>query len=182
MARLERFPFTAEQWLPYPVEMVFAFFAQPQNLPRLMPGWQKARIEDTCIVPAPTAPEDSPFQTANAAGDGTRVTLSFRPLPLLPVHISWEALIEEFHWNKGFCDVQVRGPFRYWRQCHLVRAAAEPETRTPGTILRDEIEYELPLPCGLRAADWIGARPQIAALFAYRHKRTRELLSEMARR
>ena len=33
--------FTSEQWLPYPVEPVFAFFANPENLPRLMPKWQK---------------------------------------------------------------------------------------------------------------------------------------------
>ena len=44
-----RHPFAAEQWLPYPVELVFAFFANPQNLPRLMPAWQKARIEEIAV-------------------------------------------------------------------------------------------------------------------------------------
>jgi hypothetical protein len=26
-----------QQWVPYPVELVFAFFANPANLPHLMP-------------------------------------------------------------------------------------------------------------------------------------------------
>ncbi len=39
-----RHTFQTEQWLPFPVELVFAFFAYPENLPRLMPAWQKARI------------------------------------------------------------------------------------------------------------------------------------------
>ena len=34
-----------EQWLPYPRERVFAFFADPGNLPPLMPEWQRARVE-----------------------------------------------------------------------------------------------------------------------------------------
>ena len=45
--------FQAEQWLPYPIETVFAFFANPENLPPLMPAWQKARIEKLSIVPPP---------------------------------------------------------------------------------------------------------------------------------
>src|SRR6516165_11442814 len=37
--------FTTSQWLPYPRAFVFGFLASPENLPRLMPEGQKARIE-----------------------------------------------------------------------------------------------------------------------------------------
>lgn len=43
--RKQRLSFTTDQWVPFPVDRVFAFFADPLNLPRLMPAWQDARID-----------------------------------------------------------------------------------------------------------------------------------------
>ena len=40
-----RHRFQTEQWLPYPKEQLFAFFADSANLPPLMPAWQQARVE-----------------------------------------------------------------------------------------------------------------------------------------
>src|ERR1700704_5799181 len=102
--------FHAEKWLPQPVELVFAFFANPENLPRLMPKWQAARIEEASFRPPPPHP-GTPRYPGIAAGDGTRLTLSFRPFPYSPVRISWEAAIGHFIWNQQFCDTQLRGPF-----------------------------------------------------------------------
>ena len=176
-----RFHFQAEQWLPYPLELVFAFFANPENLPRLMPPWNKARLEEATFRPPPPTPDGSPRYPGVAAGSGTRVTLSFRPIPFSPLRLPWEAEIEDFRWNQGFADTQLRGPFRYWRQVHSVAAVQEPETLTHGTRVSDRIEYELPLPRALASAadKFVGA--QIAMLFRYRHKRTSELLAHMAR-
>lgn len=172
--------FHTEQWLPYSVETVFAFFSSPANLPRLLPLWQHARIESLDLKP-PSAGPDSPLRIpAIPAGDGTDVTLSFRPLPIFPLRLRWVARIEDFRWNEGFCDRQLTGPFRYWRQCHIMRAAPSPKTGEPGTILEDQIEYELPLGALGRLADGLIVRRQIAGLFRYRHKRTAELLPQFA--
>jgi ligand-binding SRPBCC domain-containing protein len=38
-----------------------------------------------------------------------------------------------------FEDVQVEGPFRRWRHLHIIKP------HPAGAVLRDEIEYELPL-------------------------------------
>src|ERR1700753_299758 len=112
-----RTTFQAEQCLPYPVELVFAFFANPENLPRLMPKWQAARIEEAHLYPPPVHPDGSQ-PGGIAAGDGTRLTLSFHPFPGSPVRVSWEAAISQFVWNEQFCDTQVRGPFHFWHHCH----------------------------------------------------------------
>jgi hypothetical protein len=45
--------FESEQWLPAPIEPVFLFFADPTNLPRVMPAWMDLRIERETIVPPP---------------------------------------------------------------------------------------------------------------------------------
>lgn len=162
-----------EQWLPYPVELVFAFFANPENLPRLMPKWQAARIEEANFRPPPVY--GGTRYPGTAAGDGTQLTLSFRPFPGSPVRVSWEAAISHFIWNEQFCDTQVRGPFHFWHHCHKVSAA------NGGTLLRDEVEFELPLEPLSRVALPL-VRWQMAAVFRFRQERTVELLALMARK
>ena len=169
-----RYSYEASQWLPYAVPRVFGFFANPANLPRLMPAWQSARIDSLTIVPPPPAPTDA--RATTAAGAGTRMTLSFRPVPLSPIRLAWDAEIAEFAWHDHFCDIQLRrGPFVFWRHCHTVR----PETRDgiAGTLLTDQVEYEPPFgPLGA-LANALVLRRQIQGAFAFRQRRTAELLA-----
>lgn len=167
-----RFYFNAEQHLPYPLETVFAFFADPANLPRLMPDWQRARIEHADYIAPPPPPTPFPGSEAIIAGSGTKLTLTIRPIPFSPVRLPWDALIEDFRWLEGFCDVQVRGPFKYWRHCHTVRAV------DAGTIIRDTVEYELPLGFLGSIANALFIRRQLAATFRFRQQRTLELLGK----
>ena len=172
--------FRAEQWVPFPIELVFAFFANPENLPRLMPPWQKARIEEASFAPPPARAEGSPRFPGIAAGAGTRMTISFRPFPFAPVRVPWDAEIVEFAWNNHFCDVQLeRGPFAFWRHCH--RLSAEVRDGKAGTLLKDEVEYEMRFGALGDLAGRIGADWQFGSMFAFRHKRTAELLPLMAR-
>jgi ligand-binding SRPBCC domain-containing protein len=174
-----RHTFHAEQWVPFPIEHVFAFFANPENLPRLMPPWQKARIEEAAFAPPPPTPPGGRSYPGVVAGAGTRMTLSFRPFPYSPMRVPWDAEISEFVWNEHFCDIQHRGPFAYWRHCHRLT----PETRilesgslSPGTLLRDEVEYEFPGgPLGDLAAKTF-APVQFRYLFKFRQERTAALL------
>jgi len=175
-----RHTFQAEQWLPYPVEVVFAFFANPENLPRLMPKWQKARIEEALFAAPPPrpAPVDPALRSRGiAAGIGTKITLSFRPFPFSPIRVPWEAEIVDFAWNDHFCDSQLRGPFAHWHHCH--RAVAETRDGIPGTLLRDQIEYEMHFGKFGELAQRIVVQSQIAKIFSYRQKRTAELLPLM---
>lgn len=172
-----RHTFQAEQWLPFPIEVVFAFFANPENLPRLMPPWQKARIEEAAFAPPPPRPDGLPRFPGVVAGAGTRMTLSFRPFPYAPLRVPWEAEITEFAWNDHFCDVQHRGPFAYWRHCH--RLTREIRAEGPGTLLRDEVEFALPLgPLGDVASKLV-APAQFRYLFGFRQQRTAALLMTM---
>ena len=129
-----RHTFEAEQWLPYPIEVVFAFFANPENLPRLMPGWQKARIEEATFAPPPPRPTGVPVVRGVFAGQGTRMTISFRPFPFSPIRVPWDAEIDQFVWNDHFCDTQLRGPFAFWHHCH--RVSSETRKGVAGTLLR----------------------------------------------
>jgi ligand-binding SRPBCC domain-containing protein len=167
--------FHAEQWLPYPIETAFAFFADPANLPRLMPAWQKARIERASYVPPPAPPQPFPGSDRIQAGTGTRLTITVRLLPFVPLRAPWDAVIEDFRWLEGFCDVQERGPFAYWHHCHTLRT--ELRDGVAGTLLRDAVEYEPPLGALGSLANAIFIRRQLAATFRFRQRRTLELLA-----
>jgi ligand-binding SRPBCC domain-containing protein len=135
------FSFHSEQWLPHPVEAVFAFFADPENIAVLMPAWRKARIERMIIVPPPKhAPTAG--SAVVAAGVGSRVTLSFLPFRHSPFRTRWEAEITEFGWNSHFTDRQVKGPFAFWDHSHRLRAIDREGLNV--TLIVDHIEYDVP--------------------------------------
>jgi len=170
------------QWVPFPIELVFAFFANPANLPHLMPKEQQAKIESSRIIPPPPRPLASDpalrFQSP-AAGKDSEMVISFRPISFLPFRLGWLARITEFEWNDHFCDIQVKGPFATWRHCH--RIATETRDGVAGTAITDDLEYSLPLgPLGLIANELFVAR-QMKATFAYRQKKLEEILPVAAK-
>jgi ligand-binding SRPBCC domain-containing protein len=177
-----RYTFHSEHWFAYPIELVFSFFANPHNLPRLMPAWQSARIENSAYTPPPPRPIASNpalrLETL-AAGVGSRIDISFQPFPHAPFRLSWQAEIAEFVWNQHICDVQIRGPFAFWSHYHRLQSETrrdESGTLVEGTLLRDEIEYSPPFgPLGTLAQP-IFIEPQLRHTFNYRQDRTRELL------
>jgi ligand-binding SRPBCC domain-containing protein len=168
-----RHTFHSEQWLPYSVERVFAFFADPENLPRLMPPWQNARIEAAVFAPPPPNPA-AERSSSITAGVGTRLTISFRPFPLSPIRMQWEAEITDFLWNHRFCDRQIHGPFAYWNHCHTVRSQVR--TNTEGTLLSDDIQYEIPFGKLGELTHRLFIKRQLRNTFAYRQARTSDLL------
>ena len=176
-----RHTYHAEQWLAHPLEKVFAFFADPENLPRLMSPWQQARIEQASYTPPPSTPFcQQALSHSILAGAGTRLTLSFRPIPFSPVRLSWDAEISEFEWNDHFCDIQLRGPFAFWRHCHRLRVESRTDhhgIEAVGTLLHDAVEYEMPFGLLGEVARRLVVERQLRSTFAYRQKRTAELLS-----
>jgi ligand-binding SRPBCC domain-containing protein len=163
--------FKTGQWLPYPRERVFAFFADPANLPPLMPGWQRARVEKANYISPPEAPSTGRV----VAGQGSLMTISFRPLPLFPLRLEWDAYIAEFRWDEYFCDEQRRGPFKYFRHCH--RVSDEAHDGVTGCVVRDAVEYELPFGMLGDLANGLAVRRQIRSLFAHRQRMLAGLLA-----
>lgn len=172
--------FESHQWLPFPVELVFAFFANPSNLPHLMPPTQKARIEDLRIQPPrprPVAAEPARRFRSVAAGVGSEILVSFRPLRWIPQRVSWLAKIVDFEWNSHFVDEQVRGPFKTFRHRHGVQG--EVRNHVEGTAILDEVEYEMPAGLAGRLAAGLVHR-QMEKTFAFRRMRLPEILAAAA--
>ena len=169
------------QWVPFPVELVFAFFANPQNLPHLMPEWQQARIESSQIIAPPARPvaEDPALRFQSpAAGAGSEMVISFRPLAGIPYRMGWLARISEFEWNDHFCDEQLKGPFGFWNHCH--RIVRELREGVDGTLISDHLEYSLPLGVLGTLANSLFVERQMKSTFDYRQKQLAEILPKVA--
>jgi ligand-binding SRPBCC domain-containing protein len=172
--------FESSQWVPFPVELVFAFFANPHNLTPLMPPEVQARIEDMRITPPPPRPVPADptrrFQSL-AAGSGSEILISFKPVKFLP-RVSWIARIVEFEWNSHFIDEMIRGPFHTFRHRHGI--VYEVENGQEGTRVTDSVDFEIPrgIPAGLAAHTvW----KQLEQSFAFRQKRLPEILGIASR-
>lgn len=177
-----RHRFSTSLWVAHPHELVFAFFADPRNLPALMLPWQKARIVRVQIVappdPCPTS-ERSALYSGPIAGDGSDILISFKPFFLSPIRLKWQAVISDFRWNERFCDEQQSGPLAFWKHCHYIRD--ESRFGLQGTMLTDEIFYELGRAAGGEFAHGLFFADQLEELFQYRKQKLAELL-EAARR
>ena len=83
-------------------------------------------------------------------------------LSLFGLRFRWRTLIESFEPESGFVDVQTKGPYRSWRHTHTFSDAPG------GTLVRDRVEYEVPLgPLGELASRLFVAR-QLRRIFDFR--------------
>ena len=169
--------FESEQWLAQPVEKVFAFFADPCNLPRIMPPAMDAKLLNPKLVsPEMGSRTGSPTGCPNVAGAGTEMVLSFRVLPGLPWRGKWLARIMECQINRFFTDLQVKGPFKSWHHRH--EFVPQARDGVPGTLIRDVVEYEVGFGVLGRVADRLFVRRQLLRTFAWRQNAVGELLGK----
>jgi len=158
----------AEHWIPVPLPEVFAFFADPHNLPRIMPPSQGAKILKLNLVP-PRFPEGPrPPGLERMAGAGTEITFKLQAIPYIPIHERWTALITEFSLNEYFSDIQKQGPFRSWHHKHTFEAKTV--DGRDGTVVGDEVEYEVGFGVVGRVLESIIFQRMMSAIFEHRKK------------
>jgi ligand-binding SRPBCC domain-containing protein len=163
-----------EQWVPFPIERVFAFFSNPENLPRVMPPASATKV--IAIHRAPPPPPATGTANDKAAGVGTTIVTSFRVFPALPFRARWIARITEFEWNHFFADVQEKGPFKEWHHRH--HFVAQAREGAPGTLVRDVIDYEVGFGFAGVIANSLLVRRQMEGTFAERQQRLPQLLAQ----
>ncbi|HEX4484729.1 MAG TPA: SRPBCC family protein [Terriglobales bacterium] len=170
--------FEFEQWVPFPLEQVFLFFANPNNLPKIMPQKTATRI-DGMNLKNPVIPSEAEGPCVphpeHLAGVGSEIVTSFRVLPYLPIRATWVALITEFEWNHHFADIQKLGPFHSFHHRHELKA--EVREGINGTVVTDRIELEV-------GYGWIGKtieklfiKRQMEQMFQQRQKALPRLLA-----
>ena len=165
-----------EQWVPVAIEQVFLFFANPGNLPRIMPPGAGTELVQLKLVPPPGIPavQESITDRDPLAGIGSEIVTSFRLVPFLPLRAQWIALITEFEWNHHFADVQKKGPFKSFHHRHEL--LAETRNGVKGTVVRDLIEYDVGFGWLGKLAQELFVNRQLQRTFEFRHRALEKLL------
>jgi hypothetical protein len=97
--------------------------------------------------------------------DGARVSLRVGPWPF---SLKWDLEHRDYRGGRSFTDLQVTGPFRFWKHVHLM-VPQGPDA----CLLEDSIEYELPMGALGRLLGRPFVQWKLRRLFAYRHAVTR---------
>lgn len=111
----------ANQVVPAPVEQVFGFFSQPQNLRRITPPGMRFEFRS------------NDFEMREG------LVIEYRLRPLFGLPVGWRTQITGFEPPHRFTDSQLSGPYARWEHSHRFSPV------DGGTLVEDEIEYELPL-------------------------------------
>ena len=140
-----------EQLLSYPIEQVFRFFASPENLNLLTPPWVNFSIL-------------SPQSIEMAVGTIIEYRIRLRGVP-----VTWRSEITEWQPPFAFCDVQLRGPYRFWVHRHIF------EEKPGGTLVTDHVDYGV---LGGALVNRLFVAGELKRIFGYRKTRLHELFPD----
>jgi ligand-binding SRPBCC domain-containing protein len=141
-----------EQVVARPIADVFAFFAEARNLERITPPWLRFRV----LTPR------------QRMGVGTVIEYRLR---LHAIPLRWTSRIDEWEEQRAFVDRQVRGPYRLWRHRHEFEPGPE------GTVVRDRIDYSLPLGAAGELAHALFVRRDLERIFDFRRAAIEHVLA-----
>lgn len=147
---MSRMVFRKVSQIPCTPEELFRWHEHQDAFKRLMPPGEPVRV----------------IHHDGTIKDGARAVLC---VGIWPFQFRWELEHRDYVLGRQFCDVQVHGPFKYYRHDHRITGAG-----SEGAMLIDEIQFEMPLGViGAWIAKWIMI-PKFRRLFEYRHRVTRE--------
>jgi ligand-binding SRPBCC domain-containing protein len=142
-----------EQTVPRRLDEVFDFFSRARNLELITPPWLGFEVLKA---------EPEPMR------QGTLISYRLR---LHGVPLRWQSRIEEWEPGRAFVDMQVRGPYRLWRHRHEFEAVAG-----SGTLVRDRVDYSLPLGLLGNAAHAAFVSRDLGRIFDFRRDAVERLL------
>ncbi len=141
-----------EQWIPQPMQDVFAFFADARNLEAITPPLLGFHIL-------------SPEPLVMARGTLIEYQLRWHCLPM-----RWVTEIRCWDPPIGFMDVQLRGPYLLWEHTHRFQAV------DGGIRMCDVVRYALPFGfLGRMAHAWI-VKADLERIFDYRARKVSALV------
>ena len=146
---MHRTTFVATTPIAASADAVFDWHEAPGAFERLTPSWERVRV----------------LRHEGGIRDGARVSLLVGPAPF---SLRWDLEHRDYQHGVSFTDLQLTGPFRYWKHVHRMIPQGP-----HACVLEDTIEYELPL----GVLGWVFGRPfvqrKLTRLFAFRHAVTR---------
>ncbi len=92
--------------------------------------------------------------------------------PLLRIPLKWKTRITQVNHYKSFTDFQENGPYKYWNHYH------EFVVNEKGVLMKDTVDYELPLGILGTIAHWLLVKNKLAKIFNYRYEILEEIFNK----
>lgn len=136
-----------EQQLNCDIETAWHFFSSPKNLSKITP-------KDMCFTV---------LSDYNSEQITEGMIIDYTVSPLLRVPLKWRTRITHVEINKSFTDFQDKGPYIYWKHFH------EFIPNKGGVLMKDTVDYELPLGFLGRMAHRVFVKKKLADIFDFRY-------------
>ncbi|MEI8135164.1 MAG: SRPBCC family protein [bacterium] len=135
-----------------PIEAVFDFHLDTDNLPLISPPWVKSKLIRT-------------------VGDGLGKMIELHTTIYNTFPSRWVVRIEEYDRPVRLTDLALKGPMKYFRH---ERTFTQPDASV--TLMQDRIEYEVPFGFIGALANKLSIKKMMEEMFHYRHVKTKEIL------
>lgn len=146
--------YSYESKISAPAADVFSYHERSSALQRLSPPWEPIRVLEK--------------NGGIRVGDTVSIQMNMGPFKA-----TWKAKHIEYEENRQFVDLQVKGPFKYWKHTHSFRSINPLETN-----LKDTVRLELPFGAYGHALGYSKVRKKLNQLFTYRHITTQNDLND----
>lgn len=145
------FRLQTNQWINHPLSYSFQFFSDEKNLEKITPPFLHFKVQK---------------KSTQKIMEGTLIDYK---LKLHGVPIKWQTKINSFCTNEYFVDEQVSGPYKKWVHKHEFISCKG------GTIIRDEVVYQLPFGAIGRLFLSPFVKKDINLIFNYRQKKLKSI-------
>lgn len=135
-----------EQQLNCNIETAWSFFSSPHNLSKI-------------------TPPDMGFVVHTNLGNQpifVGMEIDYTVSPIFKIPMKWKTKIREVDFQKSFADFQEKGPYKIWNHHHEFIPNKE------GVLMKDTVDYELPLGFIGQIAHQLFVRKKIEQIFNYR--------------
>ncbi|WP_313581786.1 SRPBCC family protein [Chishuiella sp.] len=137
-----------EQQLNCNLETAWKFFSSPENLSEITP-------KDMNFTVLSKYRNQPIFEG---------MIIDYIVSPLFNIPLKWKTRISQVDKNKSFTDFQEKGPYKLWNHHH------EFIPNQNGVLMKDTVDYELPLGFLGKIAHAIIVKDKLNKIFDYRYK------------
>lgn len=144
------------QQLPCDLETAWNFFSSPKNLSKITP-------KDMQFIVLTHLKEEPIYKG---------MLIDYLITPLLGIQMKWKTKITQVDDQKSFTDYQVKGPYKLWNHFH------EFIPNKDGVLMKDTVDYELPLGILGKLAHSLIVRKKVNHIFEYRNQILEQLFNK----
>jgi len=137
-----------EQQLNCDIKTAWEFFSSANNLSKITP-------KEMNFIVLTEMTEDEIFEG---------MIIDYYVSPVFGIKMKWKTEITQVDFQRSFTDFQKKGPYKLWNHHH------EFIINDKGVLMKDSVDYELPLGFLGEIAHKLFVKKKLEHVFSYRYK------------